>query len=436
MFTRTHTLSQWTVGGAGNYVTLDTDWSSLDVKSFKGIGCEGGSFAPSGVLSIAKLQLSCPVVVAFGGRLGTDDGARFVLSGTGVWPQLAEGHVGRRREILTSCLARQAAPKFYWLMVPDGSGIQSIACTVVRTDVFGVAYGVEYPIFVLPLRVHDGATLTKAVLTFRVPTSRSTLPRQTPQMRVVRVDSAGNTVPLCSVAGGANADGFVSFPTPTSTDGWFEDGAPKTFTLTCDQNNVVDVSQYDYFLQVIEEANVLPGDDLTLVNYDGVTVRERKADVVRVYESQIALYDDPGGGASALDQVLVVGQQVDTFHGTPPPPLSAGPAENGLWSVHFTPVGTSNGFWQRLDNLDAPEDFTPLFFVLETTDYTVWECYTPSFPTDTISTGKTPGNGSSGALEYSPSWSPAIQFRHRTARGNVYHSVLCTFDDVVDMRPQ
>jgi hypothetical protein len=105
----------------------------------------------------------------------------------------------------------------------------------------------------VPIRAHDGSTIGKFTVNFRVSTPHTQLPQTMPSVRLVRMDSGGNLVSLTSAASGADPNGYVFIQKPATAAAWYNSGAAQSLVVTCDQNNVADISQYDYFLEIVEE---------------------------------------------------------------------------------------------------------------------------------------------------------------------------------------
>jgi hypothetical protein len=422
--TRTQPDATWTTG---NYVPLVADWQSLDAKLFAAVnGDRGGCWAPSsplvvnGIALTSQMNVTGPTVIDFGGTISLVSNATVRL-GAGDWPRFSASHVLRSRTIVTSCLQRQAAAGHSWINNIALGAVQSIACSVqlpaYTSSVFAQAVTpgrIFQPAFALPLRVHDGSRFTLGSLTFRVNQSRTAAPVVAPQFRIVRVDLSGNVVPLKSVASGADASGYVSVANPASGAAWYAGGALQTINYVCDQNNVIDVSQYSYFAQLIEEVGTTA--QLPAQSCDGTIVRERKVDVVVASTANLASLSGTQtvdgvsvGSASPIfpiaDRVLLKDQTDKT--------------QNGIW------IAQSAVAWVRASDLTGQADFTPGFLVKATQGTvnagTIWECRDPvNTQQVTLST---------------PTGTP-VNFQRRTPRGNVYHAVACSFDSIADMRWQ
>jgi hypothetical protein len=389
------------------YVTLPSDWADLDSKIFRAVnGDRGGTWAPSAPIQFpaGNFQVTGPIKVYAGGELrGDGTGTAFVMAGATEWPLFAEGHTFRKRAIVQSTLRRQATPQTDWILDRASQSIRSFAIAKQPTDGSAITGAAPWN---MELRVHDGARLARVRFSIRVPTSRPALPVNMPRMRVLRVDPSGNVAPMKSRASGADANGFVSVPKPSTAAAWYAGGEAQTFIYECDQNNVIDVSLYQYFVEVYEESSyILPVPKFKL---DGVTVREIKVAVGAVSTAPAA------GSLSGLltvgGVVTSVGMRVlikDGVAGS-----SANAFGNGIWIA-------SAGAWTRAADLTAVADWTPNFLI--PFGRSLYEPVSP-YP------GKVTANGANT--------DDPIFFRTATPTGNIYHSVVPEFEDIIDMRFQ
>jgi len=234
-----------------------------------------------------------------------------------------------------------------------------------------------------------------------------------PRFRIVRADAKGTITPLASAVVGADADGWISPTKPTSGAAWYASGLAQAFVYTCDQNNIIDKSQYTYWAEVFEEGvepTAAPDSFL-----DGVLRREQKAEV----RLATATTPDAGNltGILAIDGInTATGDRIlvkDGYNATP-----TAYHGNGIW------IANDAGLWTRATDLDDPSKFTKRFFVRvregSKNTNTFWEC-TPPYPQ--LFGGDGGGRGS-------------IFFARMLPSGNKYHSVLLDFDGIVDMRFQ
>ena len=108
----------------------------------------------------------------------------------------------------------------------------------------------------LPLRVHNGATLASVTIWFVTSNAHPTGAGAVtgiifPLFRVHKVDQWGNLSPCYT--GPSVGDGFLFLPTPASNNAYLNGGAPQSYTYTCDAGVVIDTSKYQYFVEVIDE---------------------------------------------------------------------------------------------------------------------------------------------------------------------------------------
>lgn len=422
-FARTQSDATWTTG---NYITLQSDWKDLSRKIFRAVnGVEGGVWSPRASNSVGitiggqGLTINGPSKIDYGGRLTARDGAVFYLGGN-EWPRLSISHVGRTRSIVTPVTEMSNTLKFTWLLNRKYMGMQSLSCTY-EINGFNLQ-----PTFVLQLRTHEGARMTKARLKFRVPTNFNRTPEKTPKVRILRVDEYGNSVPLCSMLGGADKDGFVYFPTPSSADDWYAGGEVKELVYPCDQNNVIDVFNFSYVAEVYEEVsssaridpNLTDGRKERFVVEVYRVLRNHFPTIDRTIDGVVTRVPAPistadlkkANGFTPLDDgafVLLTGQG--------PSPVEQ--ASNGLWII------SSAGWWTRL--FDGVPGLVVIAKELSSTsDYKVWstvdnawELASPVRPNDI------------------PKF-PVNVYRPVTPQGNIYHSITCDFDSIENMRPQ
>lgn len=224
-------------------------------------GVDGGCYSPSSLITIGGSGLQCtgPLQVARGGTLITENG----VIEFSYFPQLSASHAGRTKNVMVPFLEARRVPNSMWRVRRDSSGMQSIAPTYSNfgggiapsgAALLAIALNRATPAaLVLPIRGIQGATISQITIGFRVSSSHTALPSTMPRARLLRIDVNGNPVPCTSIAAGADKNGWVIVPTPTSTAAWFNAGNGQTFVLQCDQNNDVDRTQYDYQLEVQDE---------------------------------------------------------------------------------------------------------------------------------------------------------------------------------------
>lgn len=400
------------------YVTLQSDWQDLADKAFKAInGDKGGTWAPSSpiVVNSSGLVVTGPTKVNYGGRILSTAGSRFLL-GDNEWPKLGPNHPGRKR-VIRSPMVTRLGTHYHFAESPDYVGsLQTMALTTHQT--FVKAMPLDQPQCHIPLRVHDGARLVSVDVHFRVPLPRAKAPFRMPRFRVLRADKDGKLDSLRAPSATVDVDGWSSLPRVTSGDAWYAGGAAQSFTFTCDQNHTIDTSQWVYYLEICEEVGTIDT-SLETTACDGTVVRERKRDVVYVFETSIPYSGNPMPLPPPDDLfVLATGDRVLIVAGGSAPGLPA--TQNGIWIVNL------GGPWTRAADCSIPSDFTSGFMVFDTRRGCFWECVSPTYGQTIKLTAAT------GSLANATE----INFRRRVPRGNVWHAIVCSFDTILDMRPQ
>ena len=119
----------------------------------------------------------------------------------------------------------------------------------------------------------------------------------------------------------------------------------QSFTYACDQNNVIDVSQYLYYAELVEEIGTLT--PIAVTACDGTLVRERKADVDCASTGNIASLSTAltiDGFATSIGSLVLVKDQTDHTQNC----------------IYYVPGASA---WTRVSNLLVQADFTPGFLV-------------------------------------------------------------------------
>lgn len=235
---------QWSYGP----VVSGNDVKTLDTTLTKAVnGDEGGTWNPvaSMVIGGAGMLFACPVILSAGGGVVTTTVFRIVFSDTGYF-FLPGGHTSRSRTLVThlQSLATSATVGV--------DGTYGAPITRQHPSMWPAILTLPYTTFLSALRVHDGATLQTVTFTLRI--GESHLPDIMPAFRVIRVDKSGTVQPLKSTAGSAaDANGWQSFPKPATAAAYYLAGAAQTLLYICDQNQVVDVANYSYFVEIADE---------------------------------------------------------------------------------------------------------------------------------------------------------------------------------------
>ena len=244
-----HFLRQWTDAQlVEGMIPTSAAFRNIDEATAEAInGDDGGTWTPSLNINIGGqsfMVAAGPWVQSGSGNIASAAGHPIGF-GKGALDdvfQLAPGHTGATRTVITM-LTAAFAPYPDDLYSPVGVSITA-----------GAQFNYAGKRLVAPLTVVNGSTLSQVVFSFYVGQAHANVPQQLPRFRVYRVDTQGNAVSLHSASGTTDANGYQAFPTPASGAAWYDAGFIQTYTYACDQNNVIDVSQYQYLIDVIEES--------------------------------------------------------------------------------------------------------------------------------------------------------------------------------------
>lgn len=299
-------------------------------------GVDGGCWSPSSqiVISGSGLQLTGPFFASRGGSLTAANAGGFACQ-DGDYPLLGPTHTGRNRTIVYECITGEGFPmRPAWRARWKDCGMQSIAQSIDQSD----GNGPQTTRLWVPIRCHTGATLSSAILRFRVGFTHTQMPTQGPSARVLRIDASGNIVTLSSSATGADANGYFYATLPGTVGLWTGN---QTISLTCDQNNVVDISQYTYYVEIVEEQG-LTGYPWALVFKQPVKLAANLTQPTFASYWPFGLTSMSGGdvqtGAYADgDRILLINQVTQTF--------------DGIWIAHA-------GAWARATDFQAASDFS------------------------------------------------------------------------------
>lgn len=369
------TRPSWSQGGPATPAEL----ADLDSKIARAINADrGGCWSPSTQLSIAGagFRVSGPTVLQGRGALETQSGARVVL-GDVDWPELGAGHPARRRTIVYPCALGRAHPSYGARVRADYAALQGVAQRFAEAG----APDAELALIV-PMRMHDGARLSRVTLTLRVPTAHKTVPPILPRVRIVQLDEDSRVVPLSSVAAGADVNGFVTAPRPTNAEAW---SGLQTITILCDQFNAIEIARCHYAAEIREELSTENDAPWRLV----VTRPCRCATTGNVALTSLSPTNVDIVSLSTGDRVLVKDQTDAT--------------QNGIYVA-------SGGAWTRADDPLPRGAIVPVTF---------------GFSPDGLQ-GGTHWQLADGNTFATPP----------TPRGTIYHALTCEFDSIPSLRFQ
>ena len=234
----------------------DTDWytcrvtgvvdalKGMDAKTVKAMnGTAGSSHAPAAAIVIGGSGMVAAGLWEFSGVCTTGPG-KHIEHGAGHaadYLRLGASHPGISRSMSIPCLP----------CVPD------TYLGAYATSENNFSFNTRYPggRSLIPLTPHDKSTLATARLLFKVRYAHAGLP-EFPKFRIIRVDQSGNVEALHTSRSGSYKDeGFLDLPASVANVAAYEAGVAWQWsnTYTTDQNNVVDLALYSYYIDFVEE---------------------------------------------------------------------------------------------------------------------------------------------------------------------------------------
>ena len=330
-------VTNWSTGST----VLASEIQTLDSRLLAAITADaGGCWAPVTpiVISGAGIQCSGLLTIARGGTLTTGATNTIQIGGNGTtigtpFPRLSANHVGRTRIVLEPCMEARGVPRYLWKVRHEDVGLQAYAPMFDDSSGAGPQVARAY----MPFRAHHAATLSKITITFRVGYPHTQLPGTMPQVRVLRMDTGGNCTPMTSQTAGADVNGYVAIPKPTNVTAWNNALQPQKLVVTCDQNNVIDVQNYDYLIELVDEQG--------LTGYPWTLVYKKRVQCATTgpITSLYGFLTVDGYTVVAGDRILVKDQQ--------------DPTENCIYFV------TKTGGWYFDKDMHSASDFTQGFCV-------------------------------------------------------------------------
>lgn len=239
-FTRTLPDATWING----YTPTGANLDSLDGKTVKAInGDGGGSWSPATAITIGGAG-----VRMVGATLGMNAGN--VLPAAGKKIRFGNSDYFKKAYAVSHMVALSDA-----IHQQDYRGQWRISTLLTDSGVQSMRAGVKLR---QQIRVHDGAALYLARFYYRIYATHVSIPSQLPQFRVFRVGMTGVEEPMASGAGIGPA-GWVTLTTPANVAAYNAGSggggsAVQSFDYTVNANNVVDISKYRYYVEIIEEA--------------------------------------------------------------------------------------------------------------------------------------------------------------------------------------
>jgi hypothetical protein len=344
---------------------LVAELQTLDANLTAAINAvDGSTHQPSSAIVIGGDGLSVTglTTIARGGTL-TGTVTNDIAFNNDDFPTYVTPHVGQTRTFMQPCVQGRGVDNFTWRCRFSDCGMQSISPQYDLSD----GLGLRVSRFWVPIRANDQSTLTSVTVNFRVGFAHTTLPATMPSVRVIQVNASGQAVPLTSSVAGGDVNGRVSVPTPGDASVWSPASGAQQLVITCDQNNVIDLTQFAYYVEIVEE-QWPPG-----TGYPWQLVYKQPVKVLGF----LNFSGSPPNGLQTLDGYTTSDGDRVCLSGVVPNTY------DGFWIVHV-------GAWQRALDWVAATDFSQGLVVL-------------------VDRGATNGGSAWQAPSTIPSWQPGTQ---------------------------
>lgn len=210
------------------------------------------------VLTSTSFQVDSGATIFLLGSAGlnaTVTGALQASAAGAVQSTIAGGfqHAGGASDWVTFSATRSRSPMLWPRFQALGTG------WTFQTPVLASMGGLQGPAtnavqYVLIDQPHNGSTLTSVKVWFIVNGPHASLPAVLPAFGMYRATVGSNTTVAMSTTAAQS-------PAPANGPAWDASSAVQSFTVTCNQNNVIDTSQYTYMLKMVDEngANAATG---------------------------------------------------------------------------------------------------------------------------------------------------------------------------------
>jgi hypothetical protein len=227
--------SQVTISGNGDvYVgagtTIDANTSTSTIKA-----------SASGAKLEASASGALITATTTGAKIITSGGATFEVGGAdGVFPNFTTSRTLTKRFTFSNNLTSV-----------NGLGTAGPISTGWKYATYGSlmapATNATQGIIIPHGSLHDGATLSSVAIYIKV-VSHSDVPAVLPAATVYRRAKTSTAVSALS-----NTASQSFTPSPADATAWVAGGVIQSWSFTCNQNNVIDLSTYDYILYLTDE---------------------------------------------------------------------------------------------------------------------------------------------------------------------------------------
>lgn len=218
-------------------VPLPKRISALDASIAASLnGDDGGTWNPATPITLVSLTSTFNIDHdgQIAGGVKTQRGGRIVVSAAPIFVNGSDAAVNRTRTVFVPLMPRTATT----LRVPDHVYSSAKGATISYAATGGV---IDLPL--PPNRLHHGGTLTTATLAWRCGQAHTNVPATQPRVDVFRANVNGTN---------ATSVGNVSV-TASTADGYYNGGLVQALAIT-GMTEVIDTTQYHYFLRWTEEA--------------------------------------------------------------------------------------------------------------------------------------------------------------------------------------
>jgi hypothetical protein len=236
-------------------------WASLDTAQEQAVDGDAGGTWANPAMNVSGAGFWCCGPWTFTGSFGFSPGVPCTF-GDGDDFELDFSHFLASRQLVAE-LATGWDASF-------GPARMSFDDATDRENDSGAATYTTGARMMVPLRVHHGGTLGSVQIYFKVGQNHTDVPPSLPQFRVIQVDTQGNVTPLCTNTAlfGWVGNGFIQFNIPVGSGAaWYAGGATQSVTYPVDGAGViVDLTQYSYYLEIIDEQGTTNGTDVYFGN--------------------------------------------------------------------------------------------------------------------------------------------------------------------------
>lgn len=305
-------------------------------------GINGSTHAPSSPIVIAGdgLAVTGLTTIARGGTL-TGTVTNDIAFNDNDFPEYRSPHVGETRAFMQPTALGRGQDQFTWRCRFSDCGMQSVSAQYDLSD----GQGMRPSRFWVPIRAHDKATLSQVTVNFRVGFAHTTLPSAMPTVRVIRVDAGGHAVPLTSQAAGGDVNGYVAVAKPGNASLWSPAAGAQELVVPCDQNNAIDLTQFAYYVEIVEEQWA------SGTGYPWQLVYKQPVMALGAPSGGLFVGGIPQGLSTTIDGYTTLSGDRICLSGMTPSTY------NGIWIARA-------GYWARATDWQADADFSQGIVVL------------------------------------------------------------------------